>query len=82
MSSGGSGPRRSAHNDFAATRTRSVRYQDQVLSGGAITVQLEDLTSSTNRVGGTGDTVGDNNESDCEAAPSQYSKGGDAKFHL
>ncbi|CAE6534985.1 unnamed protein product [Rhizoctonia solani] len=81
MSSGGAGPSRSIHNDFAASRTRSVRYQpDQVLSGGVVTVQLEDLASSTNRVGG--EVTGDSNESDGEAAPSQYSKGGDTKFHL
>ncbi|CAE7191851.1 unnamed protein product [Rhizoctonia solani] len=73
MSSGGTAPNRSVHNDFAGTRTRSVRYQqDQVLSGGVVTVQLDDLTSNTNRA--TGDGQGDNNESDGEAAPSQYSK--------
>ncbi|CUA71227.1 hypothetical protein RSOLAG22IIIB_04531 [Rhizoctonia solani] len=81
MSSGGTAPHRSMRNEFAATRTRSVRYQqDQVLSGGVVTVQLDDLATSTNRA--TGDGIGDNNESDGEAAPSQYSKGDDAKFQL
>ncbi|CAE6512523.1 unnamed protein product [Rhizoctonia solani] len=81
MSSGDTAPHRSMRNEFAATRTRSVRYQrDRVLSGGVVTVQLDDLATSTNRA--TGDGIGDNNESDGEAAPSQYSKGDDAKFQL
>ncbi|CAE6438956.1 unnamed protein product [Rhizoctonia solani] len=80
MSSGGTGPTRSVHNEFAATRTRSVRYQDQILSGGVVTVQLNDLGPGTNRI--TRDITGDNNESDGEAAPSQDSKRDDTKFHL
>ncbi|CAE6450325.1 unnamed protein product [Rhizoctonia solani] len=81
ISSGGTAPHRSVHNDFAAIRARSVRYQqDQVLSSEIVTVQLEELAPGTNRV--AGESVGDNNESDGEAAPSQYSKGDDTKFHL
>ncbi|CEL53544.1 hypothetical protein RSOLAG1IB_06399 [Rhizoctonia solani AG-1 IB] len=80
LSSGGTAPTRNVRNEFAATRALSVRYQDQNLSGGVVTVQLDDLGSSTNRV--TRDTTGDNNESDGEAAPSQYSKGDETKFHV
>ncbi|ELU39785.1 glycoside hydrolase family 18 and carbohydrate-binding module family 5 protein [Rhizoctonia solani AG-1 IA] len=70
MSSGGTGPTRSGHNEFAAIRTRSVRYQNQMLSGEVVTVQLDDLGTSTNRF----TREGDNHESDGEAAPSQDDK--------
>ncbi|CAE6462700.1 unnamed protein product [Rhizoctonia solani] len=78
MSSGGTGPTRSGHNEFAAIRTRSVRYQNQMLSGEVVTVQLDDLGTSTNRF----TREGDNHESDGEAAPSQDDKVDDTKLHL
>ncbi|CAE6418536.1 unnamed protein product [Rhizoctonia solani] len=81
MSSGGTGPIRTMRDEFAVPRTRSVRYQqDQVLSGEVVTVQLDDLALGRSRV--AAEVVGDNNESDGEAAPSQCSKGGDVKFQL
>lgn len=43
------------------------------MSGGVVAVQLDDFTSRTNPVV-AGEAVGDHNDSDGEAAPSQYSK--------
>ncbi|KAB5590956.1 hypothetical protein CTheo_5597 [Ceratobasidium theobromae] len=82
MSSGGTGPSRSAQIDPITTRARSVRYQhDRAMSGGVVAVQLDDFTSRTNPVV-AGEAVGDHNDSDGEAAPSQYSKTDDTKFRI